>query len=473
MEELKIEILCGNNIEILKSYPDNYFDSIVTDAPYGLSEEPDAVEMLKAWVEHGYFEHNKKGFMGKEWDAFVPQPVFWKEAFRVLKSGGHVACFFGTRTYDIGVLAMRLSGFEVRDCVQWIYGSGFPKSLNIGKAIDKMYGAEREVIGYGQKGRNEAKQWDGWGTQLKPAYEPIIICRKPISEKSIAENVLMHGTGAINIDASRISVNPLVDEMKREVYRGERNEDSDWGSNSGFKNEANKFTVVPPNGRFPSNVILTHSCDCVCMGLNNDGTEVWECVEGCPVKLMDGQSGVLKSGKMTSDHTRTTSGSPNGIYGKFDVNHPLSETYGDEGGASRFFYCAKTSQWERNYGLKQFDDKQSKGGGGTYNEEAAGKFGSIKAVAKNFHPTVKPVSLMRYLVKLITPVGGIVLDPFNGSGTTGIACKQDGFNYVGIDISQEYCDISRTRIAEWRDEVTMQRIKQVEDVSPNQLNLFE
>lgn len=123
MTEPKIEIFCGNNIEILKKYPDNYFDSIVTDVPYGLSAEPDAVEMLKAWIEHGYYEHeSKSGFMGKEWDAFVPQPIFWKEAFRVLKSGGHVASFFGTRTYDIGVLAMRLAGFEVRDCVQWVYG---------------------------------------------------------------------------------------------------------------------------------------------------------------------------------------------------------------------------------------------------------------------------------------------------------------------------------------------------------------
>ena len=146
-------IITGNNIDSLKNYPDNFFDSIVTDPPYGLGKEPNAEEMLQAWITTGYLEVKGAGFMGKEWDAFVPQPIFWKEVFRVLKHGGHVVSFFGTRTYDWGVMSMRLAGFEVRDCIQWIYGSGFPKSHNISIALDKMQGAEREVVGTGKAGK--------------------------------------------------------------------------------------------------------------------------------------------------------------------------------------------------------------------------------------------------------------------------------------------------------------------------------
>jgi len=214
------EIILGNNIEVLKNYPDNYFDSIVTDPPYGLGKEPDANELMKDWIEKGYHEVGGSGFMGKEWDAFVPQPIFWKEVFRVLKHGGHVVAFYGTRTYDWGVMAMRFAGFEVRDCIQWLYGSGFPKSHNISKAIDKMYGAEREVIGekrtpdgklYSSRVPNainkyqggfntysdlifninitapstdQAKKWDGWGSALKPAHEDLVLARKPFQFSS-------------------------------------------------------------------------------------------------------------------------------------------------------------------------------------------------------------------------------------------------------------------------------------------------
>ena len=147
-----MKVINGDNIDVLKQYPDNYFDSIVTDPPYGLGKEPNAADLMKDWIEHGYHEIGGSGFMGKEWDAFVPQPIFWKEVFRVLKHGGHVLSFFGTRTYDWGVMSMRFAGFEVRDCIQWLYGSGFPKSHNISKALDKLEGAEREVIGKGKSG---------------------------------------------------------------------------------------------------------------------------------------------------------------------------------------------------------------------------------------------------------------------------------------------------------------------------------
>ena len=153
MQERKQVVICGNNIETLKNYPDNYFDAVVTDPPYGLGKEPNAEEMLRAWIDTGYLEVSGSGFMGKEWDAFVPQPLFWKEIFRVLKYGGHIVSFFGTRTYDWGCMAIRLAGFEIRDCIQWVYGSGFPKSHNISKAIDKMHGSEREIVGQGKAGK--------------------------------------------------------------------------------------------------------------------------------------------------------------------------------------------------------------------------------------------------------------------------------------------------------------------------------
>ena len=331
------QVFCGNNIELLREYPDNYFDAVVTDPPYGLGKEPNAEEMLRAWITEGHLEVKGSGFMGKEWDAFIPQPIFWKEVYRVLKHGGHVVSFFGTRTYDWGVMAMRLSGFEIRDCIQWIYGSGFPKSHNISKAIDKMQGAEREVIGksnysmpkadnsmkensYGISGGKlangataerviadvttpstpEAKKWDGWGTALKPANEPIVLARKPIEKGlNIAQNVIKWGTGALNIDASRLEHN----EEQKFTNRGQRKEG--WNmDNCGFDSTKNVTASANPSGRFPTNVILTHHPDCKCVGLkdisNEDETisEEWTCVEDCPIKVMDNQSGQLTSGKM-------------------------------------------------------------------------------------------------------------------------------------------------------------------------------
>jgi len=254
------QVLNGNNIDLLKNYPDNYFDSVVTDPPYGLGKEPNAVELMKDWIEYGYHEISGKGFMGKEWDAFVPQPIFWKEIYRVLKPGGHILAFYGTRTYDWGVVSMRFAGFEVRDCIQWLYGSGFPKSHNISKALDKMEGAYREVLGErkgmgtsgnvyvsnnenyigGNKGiykskiditaptTDAAKLWDGWGTALKPANEPIVLARKPLEKGlSIAENILKWGVGGINIDASRIGT---TENLNGGAYSVNKKSDGEWGS---------------------------------------------------------------------------------------------------------------------------------------------------------------------------------------------------------------------------------------------------
>jgi len=299
------KIICGDSLKVLKDFEDNHFDSVVTDPPYGIS------------------------FMSKSWDYDVPEVELWKEVYRVLKPGGHLLSFAGSRTYHRMVVNIEDAGFEIRDMLGWLYGSGFPKSHNIGHKV---------------------KEYKGWGTALKPAHEPIVMARKPFNT-SVAENVLTHGTGGINIDECRVGTD---------------------------------------EGRFPANII-------------HDGSE--EVLEIFPETT---------SGKMSSKHTRHTDESPHGIYGKFDINHPLGETYGDTGTAARFFYCAKASKAERGN--------------------------------KNNHPTVKPIKLMEYLVRLVTPKEGIVLEPFAGSGTTLIACKQQGFNYIGIEREQEYCDIAEARL---------------------------
>lgn len=836
-------IITGNNIDSLKNYPDNFFDSIVTDPPYGLGKEPNAEEMLRAWITEGYLEVKGTGFMGKEWDAFVPQPIFWKEVFRVLKHGGHVVSFFGTRTYDWGVMSMRLAGFEVRDCIQWLYGcysadtevltkkgwkfyneltetceilqweattnkltwikpinkfeyevddkmvllenrhtsqlitknhsvfakirkhsrnpkpteferieaqeikkhwqidlplagnllgeviepnayligwwltdawvhgdkkacmfsqskpetlkklkealtnspckfseyvkesknenhqsehtfyvtgktanfilenypnremswdmllwnfdsklalieglldgdgsrkransyceifwsknkerldifqalclsanirshidykkgavylnrehnttqiqnkhsqphqeykgtvwcletetgafvvrrngkafisgnSGFPKSHNISKAIDKMYGAKREKISNplakkqtgqdAEKGlrgsknpldfiepipsTDQAKQWDGWGSALKPANEPIVLARKPLEKGlSIAENVLKWGTGAINIDASRIGHN----EAQKFTNREQRKEG--WNmDNCGFDSTNNHTASADPSGRFPSNVILTHHPECKCLGFkkvkgssclpsdvgkgregnhsngiygekvskitvshndeNGEETiENWKCHDDCPIKVLDEQSGESKSSASIRNNKKRNE---DNIYGggKGIPQVSLESNFSDTGGASRFFYVAKASKSERNFGLESFEEKplafsnqakaELKKGNLDFNNEVDAEEGKVTHANKikmtqNTHPTVKPVKLMQYLVRMITPPNGTVLDPFAGSGTTGVACKIDGFNFVGLELSEEYAEIARARIEKFVEE---------------------
>ena len=503
-------VLNGDNIEVLKKYPDNYFDAVVTDPPYGLGKEPNAAELMKSWVETGYHEVKGSGFMGKEWDAFIPQPIFWKEVFRVLKHGGHVLAFYGTRTYDWGVMAMRFAGFEVRDTIYWHYGSGFPKSHNISKAIDKMQGAEREVIGILPKGSaplknghtnksgggfigeerspelkisisatENAKLWDGWGSALKPASEPIVMARKPLEKGlSIAENVLKYGTGAINIDGCRVKTDEKIENHSRGL-----DSSISKGKYGNSKEQDTHQTQGQTQGRFPANLIMTHHPECECNGLkkvkshnpdnkgnnvgfnpsgdklygkgngitNNQGyaengeetIEDWNCHENCPIKIMDEQSGVSKSGKNIEEKGH------GGIWNK-SSGLPIGNQYGDKGGASRFFYCAKASKSERNNGLEGFEEKVSK-------KMDGGKFDSASTeatnrVSSNFHPTVKPVKLMQYLVRLVTPPNGIVLDPFCGSGTTGIACKLEGFQFIGIEQDTEYTKIAQARIENYQEE---------------------
>ena len=418
-------IINADSLTALKEMPDNSIDSVVTDPPYGLS------------------------FMGKKWDYDVPSIELWKEVFRVMKPGAFLLSFAGTRTYHRMAVNIEDSGFEIRDMISWLYGSGFPKSLNIGKQVDKIQGNEREVTGtsknekdfrdvgkkvkeiigidklsFGTIENAERKdleltkgnsEWEGWGTALKPACEPIVVARKPLSEKNVALNVLKWGTGGINIDGCRIESNG---EHRRPI-QPTNNDRSIYGKQTEFK---------PTNaqGRFPANIILDEEAG----------------------KILDKQTGELKSGSMQKGMGGFGNGEKN-CYGESDGAKDSKEYNCSNGGASRFFYCAKAGKKERNLGCEEFESKAKceidKMGG----EKCSMKTGSgndRNVAYKNNHPTVKPVKLMQYLVRLVTPKGKVCLDPFFGSGTTGIACIKEGMNYIGIELEEEYIKIANARI---------------------------
>jgi DNA modification methylase len=426
------KIYTGDCKEVLKTFPDNYFDSCVTDPPYGIS------------------------FMNKHWDYDVPAIELWNEVFRILKPGGHILSAGGTRTYHRMTSAIEDAGFEIRDTITWIYGSGFPKSLSVDKAIDKQAGAEREVIrennnyrpvsgkiGYlGESNFRQtngmanittpstpaAKQWNGWGTALKPATEMFCLARKPLSESTVAANVLKHGTGGLNIDGCRIEGEPMGIKQRKAG--------SEFGQNSNWNNHNNIDTTYNgDNGRFPANLIL-------------DEFAAGE---------LDKQSGITESNY--SDYNFEPSINQNNSVKFQQTNIKSGIHFADTGGASRFFYCAKADQFERNKGLNRFQLKQVNKMGSFGNQEefncpdgANRKGDKGSALMRNHHPTVKPLDLMQYLVRLITPKHGIVLDPFAGSGTTCIAAKLELINYIGIEIDPEYAAIAEARINAWNPE---------------------
>ena len=397
-----IDLHAGDCRDVLASLPDASVDAVVTDPPYEL------------------------GFMGKKWDGtgIAYDVAMWAEVLRVLKPGGHLLSFGGTRTWHRMACAVEDAGFEMRDSIAWLYGSGFPKSLDVGKAIDKAAGADREVVGfdaskarpnkttfakvpdgtdvsgYGLAGVRDngatltapatpdAAKWDGWGTALKPAHEPIVVARKPLAG-TVAANVVEHGTGALNIDGCRIGT---------DTSRGDRYGGRPAGNSVGQTTFTQGVKSQPwdvPAGRWPANVVLDETC----------------------ADLLDEQSGVLGVAGNKPESLRQRGGtSDNSCQVPTCAGGP-SNAYADRGGASRFFYCAKAPTKER----PRHD--------GTA------------------HPTVKPLTLMRWLVRLVTPPGGTVLDPFTGSGTTLEAALLEGFHAIGIEANPDYLPLIRQRLA--------------------------
>lgn len=350
----------GNCLDILKTFPSNSIDAVVTDPPYGIS------------------------FMNRKWDYDVPSVESWKECLRVLKPGGHLLSFAGTRTQHRMCCNIEDAGFEIRDMIAWIYGQGFPKSMNISKAIAKAEG---------DKLASDALKWTGWGTSLKPALEPITVARKPL-DGTVVENVLLHGVGGLNIDACRID---FLDEAdKASAFPGGKLTSLGAGSLAGPSQaqtaERSDFVAEQSFGRFPANLII------------DDSTEV---AEGFPVQPRQ------QSPKQINTNRAGESSKDNINQGK--VGFAMKPGIRRETvSANRFFYCAKATKADRGDG--------------------------------NEHPTVKPTDLMRYLCRLVTPPQGIILDPFCGSGSTGKAALLEGFRFVGIEIEEETVKTAKSRL---------------------------
>jgi site-specific DNA-methyltransferase (adenine-specific) len=352
--------------------PDDSADSIVTDPPYGLR------------------------FMGKKWDYDVPATDVWAECLRVLKPGGHLLAFAGTRTQHRMAVRIEDAGFEIRDMIAWVYGSGFPKSRNIAGDMDESY---------------NAAVWQGWGTALKPALEPITVARKPLVG-TVAANVLQFGTGALNIDACRVETD---DDLNGGAYG---NGSKDLSAATSYATGVNAGEFVQPTGRWPANLI-------------HDGSD--QVLAAFP--QAPGQQG------KSSDSQRTKAN----VYGDLSDNGKEYEPRDDSGSAARFFYCAKASRKDRNEGCEHMAEKPLLWSSGTQNPGSFQAEGTNRA-SQNNHPTVKPTDLMAYLCRLVTPPGGVVLDPYMGSGSTGKAAIREGFRFIGIELDAAYISIARARI---------------------------
>lgn len=402
-------LLRGDALAQLARIPSESIDAIVTDPPYGLSntDPGHVVEALTRWVagDRAFVPATGGGFMGKAWDSFVPPPAVWDECMRILKPGGHLLSFAGSRTHDLMTLSIRLAGFDIRDSIAWLYGSGFPKSMDVSKAIDKAAGATRERVpgpSFGSGGNfsddngatyvtrlangaltDAAKAWEGWGTALKPAFEPVVVARKPF-KGTVAANVLAHGTGALNIDATRIHTTG----SEAKAYTVARTAPGATQNATGkTKLDGTTFNGKTKAGRWPANVVLDES----------------------QAAALDAQTGVTGA---------------NGGSGAFrqhawmpDAEATPQNIARDKGGASRFFYVAKAPKSERPV---------------------------VDGLA---HPTVKPLALMRWLLRLVTPTAGVIVDPFAGSGTTLEAAYLEGFESIGVELTPDYWPLIEARIA--------------------------
>lgn len=478
--------------------PDNSIDSIVTDPPYGLSAPPNIAEVLTHWLSDTEYKHSSSGFMNAAWDSFVPGPLVWKECFRVLKPGGHLLAFAGSRTHDLMGMSIRLAGFEIRDNIAWLSAQGFPKSQNVSKAIDGLMmtgksnsgairhanenrpgegaiGASLPVNGVmadkkaparvsrDEPATEQGAQWRGFGTALKPAMEPITVARKPL-ESTVAKNVLAHGTGAINIDGCRVSMSAEDRDTINAKHAGMDEETYQRRPGTALQLSVNPLPLQKAQahdaGRFPTNLVLTHTEGCELVGFVSDSfarnrTDEWSgfgqkerpgytseevasqapvyaCATGCPVNALDRQSGASTSrkGQKRGSTERSDDASTFGNSGT-GFNGQTGPEYSDAGGASRFFpsffFSKKATKAERP--VVTLDD-------GT--------------VVK--HTTVKPMALTQWLVRLVTPPGGVVLDPFAGSGTTLEAASREGVRSIGIELKVPHTFLIASRFTE--DEVT-------------------
>jgi len=669
-----IDLRLGDCLETLRAMPDASVDSVVTDPPYGLGKEPKARDVLRAWLDGEEFKPGGAGFMGKSWDAFVPSPLVWAECLRVLKPGGHLVAFAGSRTYDWIVMGVRLAGFEVRDQLIWMYGSGFPKSLNVSKAIDRAAGAEREVVGVGVSwnrpdstdghtarmntspgvyditapATEAARQWDGWGTALKPSHEPVVWARKPLNAVpfasilaecsvtmeallwSISPAKLVETCSASNLaaleeesgsalwtaaafntlssvgrsgvmdmcsspEAGRTlwsiasSWSAILDESWRRMSTSTTKTETDlitawktcaslaslitpesttraatthggiaWSAASAAKGSTVDGWNLTPTPRHTADALATSeiavkvsaeiariaesllaSSEDLPRGsasrrattrpavpdhepvvlarkplsgtvadnvlghgtgaINVDGCRVgtgggtkWENqgnaktpifgMGGCaPVGIDKGRwpANILHDGspEVLAVFPETTSGANptrrsglgyHGAKGQGECHAPRGE---DTGSAARFYYCAKASRAERELGLADFALETVGDGRKTANDTA---YQRGKTQRRNVHPTVKPVSVMRWLVRLVTPPGGVVFDPYSGSGTTGIAAALEGFEFTGCELSPEYVEIARARISHAREFPAMWEpdYQPPDEVPKEQLDLF-
>lgn len=403
-------IVQAESLEWLKNQEADSIDHIITDPPYLIS------------------------FMGKKWDNkdnIVGSVDYWKEALRVCKAGSYALVFGHSRTHHRVMVAMEDAGWEIRDCLMWLQGQGFPKSHEIGAKIDKAksligHRGKRVKHGHGHEHlakpehiakhepiSAEAKEWSGWGENLKPAYEPIIMARKPF-KGSLTNNVLTNKLGAINIDACRVGTEVMPSLTTKTETTG-----IGW--------EKKGYTTPEAIGRHPANVILSEE---TAIALDEFAPSTGNAYKATRKKDTSGGSG----------NSWTTGGKEEG---------ESNGIYDGLSGASKFFYCPKVSSKERNFGCEEREIKQEIGGGGL--TQMGGAFGSIKAKGHNHHPTLKPIELMKWLVKLVSKEGQVILDPFMGSGSTGIAVELLDRTFIGVEMDADYCDIAEKRIKAWKE----------------------